>query len=62
LGQVVMLRDRKELKTKMQKVFRNNVATLSKEMQEMLMDDLVTAFQSRISVLSRVQEKRGFEL
>lgn len=62
LRQVVRLRDRKELKTKMLKVFRKNVVTLSKEMQEILMDDLVTAFQSRMSVLSRVQEKRGFEL
>jgi hypothetical protein len=52
--------DRKELKAKMFKVFRKNATALPREMQEILMDDLVTAFQSRMSVLSRVQQKHGF--
>jgi hypothetical protein len=58
--QVARLADRKELKAKMFKVFRKDATALPKEMQEILMDDLVTAFQSRMSVLSRVQQKRGF--
>jgi hypothetical protein len=58
--QVVWLMDRKELKAKMFKVFRKDTIALPREMQEILMDDLVTAFQSRMSVLSRVHQKRGF--
>ena len=60
MKQVVRFRDRRELKAEMSKAFRKDVVTLSDEMQEIFMDDLVTAFQSRMSVLSRVQQKRGF--
>ena len=56
----VTLKQREELEGKMAKVFKGNIEGLSTELQEILVDDLVTAFQNRISVLIRVQEKRSY--
>ena len=53
-------KQRKELEGKMSKVFKENIEGLSTELQEILLDDLVTAFQNRINVLIRVQEKRSY--
>ena len=55
----VTLKQRKDLEGKMAKVFKGNIEGLSTELQEILLDDLVTAFQNRINVLIRVQEKRS---
>jgi hypothetical protein len=53
-------KQRKELETKMTKVFKENIKGLSAELQKILLDDLVTAFQNRINVLIRAQEKRSY--
>jgi len=53
------LKQRKELEARMIKVFKRNITGLSTELQRILVDDLVTAFQNRINVLIRVQEKRS---
>jgi hypothetical protein len=53
-------KQRKELETKMTKVFKENIKELSTELQKILLDDLVTAFQNRINVLIRAQEKRSY--
>ena len=53
-------KQRKELETKMTKVFKENIKELSAELQKILLDDLVTAFQNRINVLIRAQEKRSY--
>jgi len=60
LKQTLTLKQRKELETKMANVFRENVRGLSAELQRILVDDLVTAFQNRINVLIRAQEKRSY--
>jgi hypothetical protein len=44
----------------MAKVFRENMKGISAELQKILLDDLVTAFQNRINVLIRVQKKRSY--
>jgi len=44
----------------MSKVFHENIKSLSSELQKILIDDLVTAFQNRINVLNRVQRKRSY--
>jgi len=44
----------------MANVFRENVRGLSAELQRILVDDLITAFQNRINVLIRAQEKRSY--
>jgi hypothetical protein len=54
------LKQRKELESKMSKVFKENVKDLSTELQGILVDDLVTAFQNRINVLMRAQKKRSY--
>ena len=60
MKQNMTLKQRKELETKMSKVFKENVKELSLELQKILLDDLVTAFENRINVLIRAQEKRSY--
>jgi len=59
LKEDMTLKQRRELGDKMSKVLKENIHGLSTELQEILLDDLVTAFQNRINVLIRVQEKRS---
>ncbi|MEM2914475.1 MAG: hypothetical protein QXH91_03615 [Candidatus Bathyarchaeia archaeon] len=51
------IKERKRLENKMARVFGENIAELSTELQKILIDDLVTAFQNRLKVLICVQEK-----
>jgi hypothetical protein len=60
LKQNITFKQRKELEAKMAKIFKENVKGLSAELQKILVDDLVTAFQNRINVLIRAQEKRSY--
>jgi hypothetical protein len=60
LKENMTLKQRRELEDKMSKVLKENIEGLSTELQEILLDDLVTAFQNRINVLIRVQEKRSY--
>ena len=56
LKQSIHLENRRDLEAKMSKVFKENVKMLSKDMQRILVDDLVTAFQNRKHVLIRARE------
>jgi hypothetical protein len=60
LKQRITLKQRKELEAKMAEVFHKNVKGLSAELQKILLDDLVTAFQNRINVLIRAQDKMTY--
>jgi len=60
LKQHITIKQRKELEVKMAKVFHKNIKGLSAELQRILLDDLVTAFQNRINVLIRTQDKSGY--
>jgi hypothetical protein len=60
LKQNITFKQRKELETKMAKVFKENIKGLSTELQKILVDDLVTAFQNRINVLIRAQKNRSY--
>jgi hypothetical protein len=60
LKQNITFKERKELEAKMVKVFKENVKGLSTELQKILVDDLVTAFQNRVNVLIRAQKKRSY--
>ncbi|MDH7477661.1 MAG: hypothetical protein QHH17_04685 [Candidatus Bathyarchaeota archaeon] len=53
-------KQRKELEGKMSKVFKENLKGLSAELQKILLDDMVTAFQNRINVLIRAERKRSY--
>jgi hypothetical protein len=48
-------KNRKQLKNKMAKALSDSIKALSTEMQEILLDDLVTAFESRFEVLNQAQ-------
>ena len=48
-------KDRKKLRLKIATVLSENMNNLSEVLQEMLLDDLVTAFENRVKVLSKVQ-------
>jgi len=60
LKQTYTLKQRKKLQSKMSNVFKENVKGLSADLQKILLDDMVTAFQNRINVLMRAQGKRGY--
>ncbi|MCK4669507.1 hypothetical protein KAT21_05255 [Candidatus Bathyarchaeota archaeon] len=60
MNQNLNLNQRKELEGRMAEVLKENINVLSTELQEILLDDMVTAFQNRIKVLIRAQEKRSY--
>ena len=60
LKQRLNIKERKELQSRMSKVFTTNISGLSTELQKILLDDLVTAFQNRINVLNRAQAKGSY--
>jgi hypothetical protein len=55
-------KDRNELKLKMATVFGENIQVLSVALQEMLLDDLVTAFENRLKVLNKAQSTVKLEM
>ena len=48
-------KNRQALKSKMAEVFGDKIETLPCELQDILLDDLVTAFENRLDVLSKAQ-------
>jgi hypothetical protein len=50
-------KSRKELGAKLANVFTGKMGNLSTELQEILIDDLVTAFENRLNVLNRAKRK-----
>ena len=49
--------ERKHLENKLIDAFKDEMNTLSKELQQIVADDLITAFQNRIAVFQRIQTK-----
>ncbi|MEM3699605.1 MAG: hypothetical protein QXZ02_00965 [Candidatus Bathyarchaeia archaeon] len=60
MTQNLTLKQRRELEVKMSRVLKENIKGLSAELQKILLDDMVTAFQNRINVLIRAQRKRSY--
>ena len=50
-------KNRKELEAKLAGVFQENIDQLPTELREILLDDMVTAFENRLNVLNRVGDK-----
>ncbi len=48
---------RENLENKLIDAFKDEMNALSKELQQILADDLITAFQNRITVFRRIQTK-----
>ncbi len=55
-------KDRNKLRLKMATALGDNIEMLSVELQKMLLDDLVTAFENRMKVLSKVQSDVQIEM
>lgn len=53
------IKGRRELETKMTAVFGEKIKNLSTELQRILLDDMVTAFENRLKVLNRAYTKSG---
>ena len=60
MRQSLTAKQRRDLSIKMFKVFKQDLKGISVGLQRILSDDLVTAFQNRINVLIRAQEKRSY--
>jgi hypothetical protein len=50
-------KDRKELEAKLADVFDGKINNLSTELREILLDDMVTAFENRLNVLNNAAIK-----
>jgi hypothetical protein len=55
LNQQLAVKGRKELEAKMTTVFSEKIKGLSVELQEILLDDMVTAFENRLIVFKRAE-------
>ena len=53
-------KDRKELESQMATVFKEKIQCLSTELQEILLDDMVTAFENRLNVLNIAQAQSSY--
>jgi len=50
--------NREKLKTVMMQTFQTEMQNLNPNMQNMLVEDLVTAFYSRLKVMKKISEKQ----
>jgi hypothetical protein len=50
-------KDRKELEARLASAFQENIEQLSTELREILLDDMVTAFENRLNVLNSANIK-----
>jgi hypothetical protein len=60
MKQSIASKNRKELENKMAKVFEKDMKSLPAELRKIMVDDLVTAFESRLYILNRAQSNLQF--
>jgi hypothetical protein len=60
MKQSIASKNSKELENKMAKVFEKDMKTLPVEFRKIMVDDLVTAFESRLCALNRAQSNLKF--
>jgi hypothetical protein len=51
----IQVENRNELEAKMASVFGEKIKELSTELQQILIDDMVTAFENRLNVLNKAK-------
>ena len=56
----ITVKNRDALEAKMADVFGEKIKELSTVLQQILRDDMVTAFENRINVLNRAQTENAF--
>ncbi len=54
MKQIIINKDRKELEAKLANVFEEKMNGLSTELRDILLDDMVTAFENRLNVLNDI--------
>lgn len=54
------VKNRDALEAKMADVFSEKIKTLSTDLQQILIDDMVTAFENRLNVLNRARDEDAF--
>ena len=52
---------RKQLQTEIISTFNEEIQTLNRELQQILADDLVTAFQNRLKAFIKIQQKHSMK-
>jgi signal transduction histidine kinase len=52
----ITAKSRKELKNKMAAAISKEIRTLSRDLQNVLLDDLVTALENRLAILNRTRQ------
>ena len=52
---LIVTKVRSELEAKMADVFGDRIKDLSTELQQILIDDMVTAFENRLNMLNRLK-------
>ena len=60
MSQSIASKKKKELENKLAKVFEKDMNGLSAELRKIMTNDLVSAFESRLNVLSRLQSNSKF--
>ena len=55
MKKIISQKEKKEMRSKLAVAFQKEIMNLSKENQEILLDDIVTAFQNRIVVFNRAK-------
>ncbi|MGD0451733.1 MAG: hypothetical protein ABSA79_11855 [Candidatus Bathyarchaeia archaeon] len=50
-------KDRKQMESKLADVFQSEITGLTTELREILLDDMVTAFENRLNVLNQASRK-----
>ncbi len=58
LSGTYQLRNREELKRRMLEVFKDQISGLSEDYREIFADDMVTAFQNRLIILTKLQSEK----
>jgi hypothetical protein len=58
LNENIVVKGRCQLEVKMSTVFADQIKELSTEFQQILIDDMVTAFESRLNVLNQSSVRR----
>jgi hypothetical protein len=53
--------EQQRLQETMRSTFKNEIKTLNPELQSILIDDIVTAFHNRLTVLKKIQIKTAKE-
>ena len=51
--------ERRRLEAQIMEIFKNETHALSQELQRILADDLVTAFENRLATLVRIHSRQG---